>query len=104
MDPQSRHGYARLFALILAAAGAHACSSSQSGIGFPAGGKCTQAQECASHVCTAGVCQGGPSSNGGASGQLPTGSLPGSTCTQASDCLSGKCTGGLCESSGSLPN
>src|ERR1043165_3588243 len=100
MDCQFRHGYAKVFALILAAAGAHACSSSEAGIGFPAGGKCTQSQDCASHVCSAGTCQGGPSSNGGASGS-PTGSLPGSACSQASDCLSGKGTSGPWESAGS---
>src|SRR5262245_33015181 len=109
MDRQRRHWHAQLFALLLTTAAAHACGSSDDGAGLSAGGTCRKPQDCASRVCTAGVCQGGAaggafSAFGSTGGAFGTSSLPGSSCTQASDCLSGKCTGGVCESGGSLPN
>ena len=115
MHHPSRNGQAALAALFLVAVAAHACSSSDAGVNFPAGAKCTQASDCGSHVCLAGTCQGSASSGGASSGggapsggaagrSAPSGSLPGSPCTQASECSSGKCTGALCQPSGMLPN
>ncbi|HVU05387.1 MAG TPA: hypothetical protein VHE30_26755 [Polyangiaceae bacterium] len=95
-------------------------------MGFAAGGKCATADDCASRLCVAGICQsasdaglggansgsGGASSGGGdnggsigvESGGAGTGTPAGSACKDGTECSSGKCSGGLCMPSVPLPN